>query len=110
MVGTADILLEARDPFSVNVDNYSLYGQDTWKAGRRLTLTYGLRWEINPPPSGASGTTLYVTEGIFDSLPLAVVPGKLWSTTANNLAPRIGLAYQDSDRYGRSARRIWPLL
>src|SRR5271170_1500218 len=54
VAGTADsALLSARDSFSVNIDNYSLYAQDTWKAGRRLTLTYGLRWEINPPPSGA---------------------------------------------------------
>jgi len=95
VAGTADsAFLSARDPFSVNINNYSLYAQDTWKAGRRLTLTYGLRWEINPPPSGASGQPLYVTEGIFDSLPLAVVPGRLWSTTANNLAPRIGAAYE----------------
>jgi hypothetical protein len=95
VAGTADSAsLSARDPFSVNINNYSLYAQDTWKAGRRLTLTYGLRWEINPPPSGASGQSLYVTEGIFDSLPLAVVPGRLWSTTANNLAPRIGVAYE----------------
>jgi hypothetical protein len=99
VAGTADaILLSASDPFSVDIDNYSLFAQDTWKAGRRFTLTYGLRWEINPPPSGASGQPLYVTDGVFDSLPPAVVPGRLWSTTANNLAPRIGLAYQVTPR------------
>ncbi len=99
VAGTADsILLDARNPFSVNIDNYSLYAQDTWKAERRFTLTYGLRWEINPAPSGASGQPLYVTEGVFDSLPPGVVPGRLWSTTAHNLAPRIGVAYQVTPR------------
>ena len=95
IAGTADNAgAGSRDPFNVNISNYSLYAQDTWKAGPRLTLTYGLRWEINTPPSRSSGQSFYVTQGIFESLPLAVVPGKLWSTTFGNLAPRIGVAYR----------------
>ncbi len=110
VAGTADsALLSVRDPFLVNIDNYSLYAQNAWKAGRKLTLTYGLRWEFDTPPSGASGTPIYVTEGIFNSQPLAVVPGKLWSTTASNLAPRIG-ASLSGDAQNCGARRVWYLL
>jgi hypothetical protein len=32
--------------------NFSLYGQDTWKVTPRLTLTYGLRWDVNPALKG----------------------------------------------------------
>jgi hypothetical protein len=94
--GTIDsALLSAADPFSVNLNNYSLFAQDTWKPTSRLTLTYGLRWEINTPPvSAMPGKPLYVTQGIFDSNPLAVVPASLWQTKFNNFAPRIGAAYQ----------------
>jgi hypothetical protein len=94
--GTVDsALLSAGDPFSVSVNNYSLFAQDTWKTTSHLTFNYGLRWEINTPPvSATSGQPLYVTQGIFDSNPLAVVPGALWHTRFDYFAPRIGAAYQ----------------
>jgi hypothetical protein len=96
VAGTAgEVLLQSDRPFSVKVNNYSLFAQDTWKITRRLTLTYGLRWEINTPPiSATSGEPLYVLQGIFDSKSPAEVPGSLWHTRYNNFAPRIGAAYQ----------------
>jgi hypothetical protein len=93
--GTVDsALLSAGDPFSVSVNNYSLFAQDTWKITNQLTLTYGLRWEINTPPVAASSQPVYATQGIFNSDPLAVVPGPLWHTRFNDFAPRVGAAYQ----------------
>jgi hypothetical protein len=93
--GTVDsALLGAGDPFSVSVNNYSLFAQDTWKITNQLTLTYGLRWEINTPPVAASSQPVYATQGIFNSDPLAVVPGPLWHTRFNDFAPRVGAAYQ----------------
>lgn len=91
----SSVRLTGYDPFSVKMNNYSLFAQDTWRASNRLTLTYGLRWEINTPPvSATSGKPLYSLQGIFDSNPLAAVPGSLWHTKLGNFAPRIGAAYQ----------------
>ena len=100
VAGNADIAFPfATDPLATSMNNYSLFGQDTWRATKRLTLTYGLRWEINTPPeSTTSGKPLYAVQGIFDSNPLAVVPGALWHTKFANFAPRLGAAYQVSPR------------
>src|SRR5208283_2907895 len=77
------------------MDNWSFFGQDTWKASRRLTLTYGLRWDINTPPvSETPGKQLYNVSGIYDSNPVALVAGPLWSTRYANFGPRFGAAYQ----------------
>jgi Carboxypeptidase regulatory-like domain/TonB dependent receptor len=96
---TGSILLSGGDPFSVNINNYSLFAQDTWRVKSNLTLTYGLRWEINTPPASAiAGQPLYIVHGIFDSNPLAAVPGALWHTRFGNFAPRIGVAYQLSPK------------
>ena len=87
------------NPFAVKVNNYSLFAQDTCRVTNHLTLTYGLRWEIDTPPTSATaGQPLYVVQGVFDSNPLALVPGTLWHTRFANFAPRVGVAYQLSPK------------
>jgi len=37
--------------------NFSLYGQDAWKIAPRLTLTYGLRFDVNPALRGKDSSS-----------------------------------------------------
>jgi hypothetical protein len=72
LAGRTDLVLTgARDPISLSFNNYSLFAQETWNATACLTVTYGLRWEINPPPNSTnSSQPLYALHGIFDSASL----------------------------------------
>jgi hypothetical protein len=121
-IGLATFLLGYVTTFTRTVGNISdaqvhqnrlfFYGQDTWRVTPKLTLNYGLRWEIYFPQAvngKDKGGYLNLTTGTI------LVAGYLCcnaqgniGTTLTNLAPRLGIAYQLNSRtvvrsaYGRN--------
>ncbi|HEY0306712.1 MAG TPA: carboxypeptidase regulatory-like domain-containing protein [Acidobacteriaceae bacterium] len=84
--------------------NLYLYAQDDWRASSKLTLNYGLRWEIPymwHAPHGRSATFIpgYQSQ-VFPEAPANLayigdhgINSTLISTPYKDLAPRIGFAY-----------------
>ncbi len=104
MTGTASlgVILTWSQTFPI-FNNLSLFGQDTWKVSPRLTLTYGARWEVNPPPSEAHGNDPFALTNLDNPAAIALAPRgtPLYKTTYRNIAPRVGVAYQLSQAKGR---------
>ena len=77
--------------------NVSFYGQDTWRTSSRLALTFGVRWDIDPPLEGKNlANQPFTVTGLNDPATLALAPRgtPLYQTTYSNVAPRVGVAYQ----------------
>ncbi len=97
------VTLSAQDRTAINFTNLSVYMQDTWQVKRRLSVTYGSRWEYNPAPSGEGSQSLFTVQGLDNPKTLSLAPEgtPLYQTTYNNFAPRLGVAFQLSERPGR---------
>jgi hypothetical protein len=72
--------------------NFSLYGQDSWRLTERTTITYGLRWDVNPAPTARQGPKPFALSsdpiaGVTQNNP--IYPTKWW-----DVEPRMGLAYE----------------
>src|SRR5262249_2535830 len=69
-------VLIASSPATLLFRNLGLFAQDTWHVAPRLTLTYGLRWDVDFAPSTLSGPGLPAVTGfdINDLSQLAIAP------------------------------------
>ncbi len=99
----------AINPANFYVHSFSAYAQDRWNIGRRLSFTYGLRWELNPPPSPQDGTVLASWQNVDNPAQIALAPvgTSPWETTYGNFAPRIGMAWQVSQKGDLVVRAGW---
>ena len=81
--------------------NVGIFAQDTWHIAPRLTMTYGLRWDVDFVPSSIAGPNFNAVTGfnLSNLSNLALLPAgtRPYKTRWGNLAPRIGLAYQVSE-------------
>ena len=82
--------------------NFSAFVQDEWKATPRLSVSLGVRWDLNPPPSDVNGNTPYTVDQITDLSTVTIAPKNtaLWKTTYTNFSPRVGVAYQLNNHPG----------
>jgi hypothetical protein len=88
---------------TIDFKAFSAYAQDSWRVTPRLSLTFGMRWEINPAPATVKGPKPYTACCAEDlaNLTLSAVGEPKYPTTYHNLAPRLGLAYQIVQTPGR---------
>jgi hypothetical protein len=110
--GEADFLLGMANTFRQNnglnrdfsEGSYSAFVQDNWKVARRLTLEFGMRWELNPPYTAADGALGAFQWGVqskmFPTAPLGMlfpgdpgIPDGVAPTIYTNFSPRVGFAW-----------------
>ncbi len=121
-VGLATFMLGGVTHFNRYVSNVStaaerqkrwfFYGQDTWRITPKLTLNYGLRWEIYFPQTvngaGNGGWVQRDTGEVWVNGVNGIGSNGNVENTYKNFAPRLGIAYQMTPKtvlrlgYGRS--------
>jgi hypothetical protein len=99
LANSADFVLVGANtiqPVTPVYHNFSAFTQDEWKATQRLSLSLGLRWDINPAPGNLTGPPPYTVDQITNLAATQLAPAStpLWKTDWLGFAPRIGLAFQ----------------
>jgi len=94
--------IETLLPYTTRAMMYSFYVRDRWQVAKKLTLSYGTRWEYFPVPHRADrGLERYNPEtNMMEVGGVGVVPTDLGVKVSKRLfAPRFGLAFRATDRF-----------
>ena len=81
---------------------FGAYGQDQWQMSKKLTLTYGLRWQYYPMVTrGNRGIEFYdIASNNMDICGYDLVPNGCGISMNKKLfEPRLGIAYRISDKF-----------
>ncbi len=83
-------------------NRWFFYGQDQWKATRKLTINYGVRWEIYRPQTvtgaGKGGFVDVDTGEVLIAGSEGVGLDLNQKGTLNTVAPRLGIAYRVTEK------------
>ncbi len=90
---TVDATGPSDGSFSQNVQRLGLYAQDSWRATRRLTINYGLRYDTTYGLFIASGQN----QGANPALPGNGIISGIPHDYRKAFAPRLGVAYALDD-------------
>jgi hypothetical protein len=80
--------------FYPGIWDFASYAEDQWQVSHRLSLSYGLRWDLMPPPTVRRGNTPYtlVNQDNLSALALGS-PSAPYDTYKGDFAPRLGITY-----------------
>ena len=90
---------------SMDLGQYALFAQDSWRPTERLALNFGLRWETqrNPDPQATNGALLERVQGV--ELPLGRTDPALIPDSGHQVMPRFGFAYRPIANSNRTVLR-----
>lgn len=97
----SNLVVTRENPASPIINQFSAFAEDEWHISKSLTLSPGLRWEVDPPPVGRHSQDAFTAIGDIHSpatLRLAPRGTPLWHTSWYNLAPRLGAAWLIHDK------------
>jgi hypothetical protein len=93
---TSYLFMQKNDSARPTFNEFSAFVQDEWHVRPTVSISGGLRWDVNPAPGAADGHSPYTVLGnVYAPASLTLAPRgtSLWNTSWYNIAPRLGVAW-----------------